>query len=169
MEKARAVLDFVVWAISDEGQTFAEELSYVPLPDEVQELNLETLRGLTFNGQQVFGTEEPPSPEPVEFSVSGTHDGNSYTETGTSTSVEATAFSIAPRQFVTVELEGNGEIELTLPKSMIDGITRVMVGNEEVEYEEVSTSSSSTTSASWCQTAQIQWTSMAQQWSLNST
>jgi hypothetical protein len=93
----------------------------------------------------VFGTEEPPSPEPIEFSVSGTHDGNSYTETGTSTSVEATAFSITPRQFVTVELEGNGEIELTLPKSMIDGITRVMVGNEEVEYEEVSTSSSSTT------------------------
>jgi ABC-type phosphate transport system substrate-binding protein len=35
MEKARAVLDFVAWAISDEGQTFAEELSYVPLPDEV--------------------------------------------------------------------------------------------------------------------------------------
>ncbi len=147
MEKARAVLDFIAWAISDEGQVFAEELSYVPLPDEVQELNLETLAGLTFDGQQVFGTEEPPAPEPEgqEFSVSATHDGNSYTVTGMSAGAEATSLSITPEQYVTIELEGDGEIELTLPKSMIDGITMVRAGNEEVNYEEVSESSSSIT------------------------
>jgi phosphate ABC transporter phosphate-binding protein len=144
MEKARAVLDFIAWAISDEGQSFAEDLSYVPLPREVQELNLETLRGLTWNGQQVFGTE-PPAPEEQEFSVSTTHDGASYTVTGTSASAEATAVSITPNQYVTVELEGDGEIELTLPKSMIDGITMVRAGSTDVEYEEVSDSSSSTT------------------------
>ncbi|HEU4604788.1 MAG TPA: phosphate ABC transporter substrate-binding protein PstS, partial [Nitrososphaera sp.] len=146
MEKARAVLDFIAWAISDEGQVFAEELSYVPLPDEVQELNLETLAGLTYDGQQVFGTEAPaPEPERQEFSVSATHDGNSYTVTGMSATAEATSLSITPEQYVTVELEGDGEIELTLPKSMIDGITMVRAGNEDVEYEEVSESSSSTT------------------------
>ncbi|HXV46583.1 MAG TPA: phosphate ABC transporter substrate-binding protein PstS [Nitrososphaera sp.] len=145
MEKASAVLDFIAWAISDEGQVFAEELSYVPLPPEVQELNLETLAGLTYNGQQVFGIEEPPAPEPDEFSVSTTHDGSSYTVTGTSASAEATAVSITPQQYVTVELEGDGEIELTLPKSMIDGITMVRVGSTDVDYEEMSDSSSSTT------------------------
>jgi phosphate ABC transporter phosphate-binding protein len=145
MEKAKALVDFVAWAISDEGQVFAEELSYVPLPAEVQELNLETLAGLTYNGQQVFGTEEPPGPEEQEFSVSATHDGNSYTVTGKSASAEATAVSITPQQYVTVELEGDGEIELTLPKSMIDDITMVRADNEDVDYEEVSESSSSTT------------------------
>jgi predicted secreted protein with PEFG-CTERM motif len=65
--------------------------------------------------------------------------------TGMSASAAATAVSITPEQYVTVELEGNGEIELTLPKSMIDGITMVRVSGEEVEYEEVSESSSSTT------------------------
>lgn len=147
MEKARAIVDFIAWAISDEGQVFAERLSYVPLPDEVQELNLETLAGLTYEGQQVFGTEEPPAPEPEEqeFSISSTHDGNSYTVTGTSPSAEAISFSINPEQYITVELEGEGEIELTLPKSMIDGITMVRAGNGEIDYEEVSESSSSTT------------------------
>lgn len=145
IEKARAIVDFVAWAISDEGQAFAEELSYVPLPDEVEQLNLETLAGLTYNGQQVFGTEEPPPPEEQEFSVSATQDGKSYTVTGKGASAEATAVSITPQQYITVELEGNGEIELTLPKSMIDGITMVRAGSEDIDYEEVSTSSSSTT------------------------
>jgi phosphate ABC transporter phosphate-binding protein len=144
MEKAKAVVDFVAWAISDEGQVFAEELSYVPLPAEVQELNLETLAGLTYNGQQVFGTEAP-GPEEQEFSVSATHDGNSYTVTGKSASAEAPAVSITPEQYVTVELEGDGEIELTLPKSLIDGITMVRANNEDIDYEKVSESSSSTT------------------------
>jgi phosphate transport system permease protein/phosphate transport system substrate-binding protein len=147
MAKARAIVDFIAWAISDEGQAFAEELSYVPLPPEVQELNLETLGDLTYNGQQVFGTDEPPAPEPEEqeFSVSSTLDGKSYTVTGKGVSAEATAVSITPKQYVTVELDGNGEIELTLPKSMINGITMVRVGSVELDYEEVSESSSSTT------------------------
>jgi predicted secreted protein with PEFG-CTERM motif len=146
MEKARAVLDFVAWAISDEGQTFAEELSYVPLPDEVQELNLETLARLTYNGEQVFGTEAPaPEPEEQEFSVSATQDGKSYMVLGKGASAEATAVSITPQQYVTVQLEGDGEIELTLPKSMIDGITMVRAGGADVDYEKTSESSSSTT------------------------
>jgi phosphate ABC transporter phosphate-binding protein len=53
MEKAKALVDFVTWAISDEGQVFAEELSYVPLPDAVQELNMKTLASLTYKGAVV--------------------------------------------------------------------------------------------------------------------
>jgi phosphate transport system substrate-binding protein len=47
--KAQNLVDFINWAITD-GQQFAPELGYVPLPDQVVQLNQETLRGLTFNG-----------------------------------------------------------------------------------------------------------------------
>src|ERR671916_650303 len=47
--KAQNLVDFINWAITD-GQQFAPELGYVPLPDQVIQLNQETLRGLTFNG-----------------------------------------------------------------------------------------------------------------------
>jgi phosphate transport system substrate-binding protein len=47
--KAQNLVDFINWAITD-GQQFAPDLGYVPLPDRVVQLNQETLRGLTFNG-----------------------------------------------------------------------------------------------------------------------
>ncbi|MGI0047931.1 MAG: hypothetical protein ACREAW_00175, partial [Nitrososphaera sp.] len=53
MEKARALAEFVRWAVTD-GQQFAPDLSYVPLPDSVVKHNLETLDSLTFNGQPVM-------------------------------------------------------------------------------------------------------------------
>ncbi len=146
-EHARALLNFIAWAVSPEGQVYAEELSYVPLPQEVYELNLETLRTLTFNSQPVFEAEGSMEEEPElqESSASSTLDGNSYTVTSSSASVTATGLSITPEQYVTVELEGDGEIELILPKIMIDEITMVMAADDEIEFETVSASSSSTT------------------------
>jgi phosphate ABC transporter phosphate-binding protein len=47
--KAQNLIDFISWAITD-GQQFAPDLGYVPLPDQVVQLNQETLKGLTFNG-----------------------------------------------------------------------------------------------------------------------
>jgi phosphate transport system substrate-binding protein len=47
--KAQNLVDFINWAITD-GQQFAPDLAYVPLPDAVVQLTQETLRGLTFNG-----------------------------------------------------------------------------------------------------------------------
>jgi phosphate transport system substrate-binding protein len=47
--KAQNLVDFIKWAITD-GQQFAPDLGYVPLPDAVVQLNQETLNGLTFNG-----------------------------------------------------------------------------------------------------------------------
>jgi phosphate transport system substrate-binding protein len=52
-EKATALVNFIDWAVTD-GQQFASELEYVPLPAEVGELNEETLGLVTFNGSPVF-------------------------------------------------------------------------------------------------------------------
>jgi phosphate transport system substrate-binding protein len=53
MEKARALVDFVQWAVTD-GQQFAGDLEYVPLPDSVIQHNMQTLESLTFQGQPVL-------------------------------------------------------------------------------------------------------------------
>ncbi|WP_337861671.1 substrate-binding domain-containing protein, partial [Nitrososphaera sp.] len=61
--KAKAIVDFVAWAVSPEGQKYAEKLSYVPLPEEVTKLNQKTLATLTYNGQQLYSSSPlPPSP-----------------------------------------------------------------------------------------------------------
>jgi len=56
-EKAREVAEFVQWAVTD-GQAFASDLGYIPLPDEVVELDQETLASLTFRGEPVLGSEQ---------------------------------------------------------------------------------------------------------------
>jgi phosphate ABC transporter phosphate-binding protein len=52
VERATALVDFIKWAIT-EGQQFAPELGYVPLPDSVVQHNLQTLDSLTFQGQPI--------------------------------------------------------------------------------------------------------------------
>lgn len=123
MEKARAIIDFIAWAISDEGQVFAEELSYVPLPAEVQELNMETLAGLTYNGEPVLGSEPGPEPEPEEeeSSASATLDGNSYEVMSMSAENSITDVEIDEGESVTLMFDGPGTAEVTLPKDMISG------------------------------------------------
>jgi len=146
MAKAKAIVDFVAWAVSDEGQEFAEELSYVPLPDSVQELDMETLGSLTYNGQIVMDVVvEPPGPTEEQFSFTAIHDGESYPVSGKGTAIEATDVAVTPEEFVTVELEGSGEIELTLPKTMIADITMVRAGDNDIEFDTVSETSSTTT------------------------
>lgn len=51
-KRAKALVDFLWWA-THEGQQFAPELVYVPLPKEIIEHNENTLKMITFNGQQV--------------------------------------------------------------------------------------------------------------------
>jgi phosphate transport system substrate-binding protein len=53
MERARALVDFIQWAITD-GQQFASPLQYVPLPDSVVQHDMQTLESLTFQGQPVL-------------------------------------------------------------------------------------------------------------------
>lgn len=55
--KARALISFIQWAITD-GQQFAPELEYVPLPDEVVKLNQNTLSQITFSGNPVANSTQ---------------------------------------------------------------------------------------------------------------
>lgn len=51
---AEALLDFLWWAVHDGGQALAGPLQYAPLPDEVTELNEETLRAITYQGEPLM-------------------------------------------------------------------------------------------------------------------
>lgn len=133
VEKATALVEFIDWAITD-GQAFAPELEYVPLPEAIVALDKETLATITFNGQPLM--EGGPTEEP--FTVSTTLDGTTYTITGKGADATATGFTINPQTSIVLQVEGSGEIELTLLKSMIDGIPEqngVMAAGEPVDYE----------------------------------
>ncbi len=54
-QKAKSLVDFIDWAVTD-GQQFASDLGYVPLPENVVQLNEETLNGLTFNGNPILNS-----------------------------------------------------------------------------------------------------------------
>ena len=53
MAKARALLEFVWWAVHD-GEKYTADLAYAPLPRRVVELEDERLRSITVNGQPVL-------------------------------------------------------------------------------------------------------------------
>src|SRR5919108_230694 len=61
-----------------------------------------------------------------EFRVTATdEEDNEHEITGISENVTATSFAINPGQSVQIQFEGTGEVELTLPKSLIANITAV--------------------------------------------
>lgn len=51
--KAKALVDFISWAITD-GQKTGEALNYVPLPDNVVKLDQDTLKSLTYKGKPLL-------------------------------------------------------------------------------------------------------------------
>nr|PZN59930.1 MAG: phosphate ABC transporter substrate-binding protein PstS [Sphaerobacter thermophilus] len=51
--KARALTEFLYWALT-EGDGYAEELHYAPLPDPVKELAIQKLEQITVGGTPVF-------------------------------------------------------------------------------------------------------------------
>ncbi|HXY68096.1 MAG TPA: phosphate ABC transporter substrate-binding protein PstS [Gemmatimonadales bacterium] len=53
MTKARALLEFVWWAVHD-GERYTGELSYAPLPARVVQLEEQRLKAITVNGQAVL-------------------------------------------------------------------------------------------------------------------
>jgi predicted secreted protein with PEFG-CTERM motif len=70
-----------------------------------------------------------------EFTTTATIGGNNYKITGVSATATATAATINPEQkSVQIAFDGSGQVELTLPKSMIGDINVVMAGDGEVEY-----------------------------------
>lgn len=53
-EKAKALVDYLFFVVHD-GQTVAPNLQYVPLPSSVVNINDNTIRSITFNGQTLLG------------------------------------------------------------------------------------------------------------------
>ncbi len=85
------------------------------------------------------------SPGPTGFSTTASLDGNEYVITGKSETVKATSAEIDAGEAVTVIFDTTGEVELTLPKTMISGINAVMAGDEQVTFEKVSENDTATT------------------------
>jgi len=54
--KAKALVDFISWAITD-GQKLAASLGYVPLPAVVVKRYLDTIKSLTFKGTPLYTGE----------------------------------------------------------------------------------------------------------------
>jgi len=81
-----------------------------------------------------------------EFRVTATdEEGNEHEITGISENVTATSFAINPGQSVQIQFEGTGEVELTLPKSLIANITAVQAGTEVIQYTAANETDTSTT------------------------
>ena len=69
---------------------------------------------------------------PTETKVTATLGGNSYDITYNSTTSKATEATIQSGQSVTVNFDKAGQVELTLPKTMISGVNSIKAGNQEL-------------------------------------
>lgn len=78
------------------------------------------------NLQSAFNLElAGQTDSPGEFMEEVTLDGNTYHVAGKSSNVNITAVRIDSGQAVKVDFEGSGDVELTLPKTMIEGINMI--------------------------------------------
>lgn len=80
----------------------------------------------------MVGTVKIAAGGPTETKVTATLDGKNYDVTSKSTTSTATEATIQSSQSVTVKFDKAGDVELTLPKTMISGINSVMAGNQEI-------------------------------------
>ncbi len=81
-----------------------------------------------------------------ELIITGTdEEGNKYEITGISQNATATSFTINSGQSVEIQFDGTGEVELTLPKSVIANITAVQAGTETIQHAAVNENDTSTT------------------------
>jgi YVTN family beta-propeller protein len=89
--------------------------------------------GQDLNNMQVFYDSGVES-----FIVASKIDGKSYTIAGNSTSVQVQSFSINPNESnISLSIIGSGELELELPKVIIDGVYAVKVGSVEVPFVKI--------------------------------
>lgn len=145
-EKAKAIVDFLSWAISPAGQAHAQKLSYVPLPDGVVKLDQQTLASLTYKGQPVTAQPQPqPQPQPQTFSTSAHLNGQTYIVTGNSMAAKATSATINEGKSIQVKFAGAGDVQLTLPKNMIGSITAITAGNQNIQFKQDSSTDKDTT------------------------
>jgi predicted secreted protein with PEFG-CTERM motif len=84
--------------------------------------------------------------EAAENYVTTEHGGQSYTVSSKSNAfMRVSSATINPAKSVVIEFSNPGEVELTLPKNLIDGISTIKAGDQEIEYETVSSTDGETT------------------------
>ncbi len=82
--------------------------------------------------------------EPRLFTLTSSLDGKSYTITGKSADVKMSSFEINPNKSVKINTEGQGELELTLPKSMIGDIISITTDNQrKIQFDTANSDSAS--------------------------
>ncbi|MGH9991998.1 MAG: plastocyanin/azurin family copper-binding protein [Nitrososphaera sp.] len=79
------------------------------------------------------------------FTVTASLGGNNYEITGKSETIKATAAIIEPSEAIVVTFDKAGEVELTLPKTMISGNITVEAGDQTITPEIVSEDATATT------------------------
>jgi plastocyanin len=81
-----------------------------------------------------------------EFTITGAdEEGNEHQIIGVSQNATAKSFNINPGNSVDIQFNGTGEVELTLPKSIIANITAVRAGTETIQYTAANENDTSTT------------------------
>jgi len=125
----------------NKGQEFDSSPNFTPLVNPGKTFSWTFEKAGTFQyfcalHENMKGTvvvsEGGGQPTPQEFSVTATDAGKPYEITGKSATSKATEATIQSGQSVTITFDKAGEVELTLPKSMISGINSVMAGNQEL-------------------------------------
>ena len=62
-QKATETVNLIKWMIND-GQKFAPQLLYVPIPKEVTDIGMRGLQMVTYNGESVMASGQPAQPAP---------------------------------------------------------------------------------------------------------
>jgi len=96
-------------------------------------------------GTVIVGAGGGNGDEPTPSTATAELDGNSYEVTSTSAENSITGAEIAAGESVTLTFDAPGAVEVTLPTSMISGISAITSGGSSVDFEEVSSSGDSTT------------------------
>ena len=88
-------------------------------------------------------SEKDRTPKPI--TISSELDGMTFPITIMSITAKPTDFTINPNQSMIVNFDGSGEVELTVKKSMMDDITDITSGDHKINFNQVNSTSSSTT------------------------
>lgn len=93
----------------------------------------------------IANAQEQPHP----FSISSAIDGKNYTIEGKSlgnSTAMPKSFKIDPAsKSIEVQVNGKGDLQMTLPKAMIDGVNLVISGGDQFYFKEIDANSTSTT------------------------
>ena len=80
-----------------------------------------------------------------DISATATLGDQTYTITGISSGSKVNSATINSGKSIKVDFDKAGDVELTLPKSMIDGINMIKAGDRDVEFQTISSTDSAST------------------------